>query len=142
MKNLNFFKKDKMIIIIRAIFHISNLLLIVFYLYPGSIFGCFLYNNCGIQPQLTSDFNLFSLLFSSNHVYVFLILSLLGFFSYLNKNFFLKALFYLFFLSIMLELMHLIIPERGFEIADLLGNVIGVVLALIIVLIFKIWRKI
>jgi len=40
----------------KFIFHIANILLIIFYLYPGSILGCFIYNDCGIQPQLTADF--------------------------------------------------------------------------------------
>ena len=126
----------------KFIFHISNILLIVFYLFPGSILGCFFYDNCGIQPQLTSDLNVFSYLFSSNHVYVFLLVSMLGFFSYLKKNYFIKVLVYLIFLSIILELMHLIIPERGFEIADLIGNILGVIVALIISLVFNSWRKI
>ena len=56
---------------------------VIFYLYPGSIFGCFIYNNCGIQPQLTGDFAGNSI--SSNHVYVFSIISMLGFISYSKK---------------------------------------------------------
>ena len=61
----------------KFIFHITNILLIVFYLFPGSILGCLLYNDCKIQPQLTPDF-----IVSSNHVYVFAIISLLGFVTY------------------------------------------------------------
>ena len=61
----------------KFIFHIANILLIVFYLFPGSITGCLLYNDCKIQPQLTPDF-----IVSSNHVYVFTIISLLGFVIY------------------------------------------------------------
>ena len=52
----------------KFIFHIANILLLVFYLFPGSITGCLLYNDCKIQPQLTPDF-----IVSSNHVYVFAI---------------------------------------------------------------------
>jgi len=142
MKNISFFNKDKLILVIRIMFHTANLLLIIFYLFPGSILGCFVYDNCGKQPQLTSDFNIFSYILSSNHVYVFLVVSMLGFFSYIKKNYFLKVLFYLIFLSIVLELMHLIIPERGFEIADLIGNILGVIMATIIILISNVWRKI
>ena len=142
MKNISFFNKDKLILMTRIIFHIANLLLIIFYLFPGSILGCFIYDNCGIQPHLTSDFNILSIMFSSNHVYVFLVVSLLGFFSYIKKNYFLKVLIYLLFLSIVLELMHIIIPERGFEIADLIGNILGVIVATIIILISNSWRKI
>ena len=35
-------------------------------------------------------------------------------------------------LSIILELFHLIIPNRGFEISDLFGNIVGVIFVIII----------
>jgi len=107
-------------------FYISNLILFIFYLYPGSIIGCFLYNDCNIQPQLTKDF----LIFSSNHVYVFLIFSFLGILSF--KEYLNKILYYLFSVSLFLELIHIIIPNRSFEVPDLLGNALGVLLSLIL----------
>ena len=116
-------------------FYISNLFLFIFYLYPGSIFGCFLYNDCNTQPQLTSDF----IIFSSNHVYVFVIFSLLGIFSF--KKDLKKISYYLFSVSIFLELMHIIIPNRGFEVADLLGNALGVILSLILYKLFTFRRS-
>ena len=116
-------------------FYISNLFLFIFYLYPGSIFGCFLYKNCNIQPQLTKDFLISNnLIFSSNHVYVFIIFSLLGILSF--KKDLKKISYYLFSVSIFLELMHIIIPNRGFEVADLLGNILGVILSLILYKLF------
>ena len=39
---------------------------------------------------------------------------------------------YLFSLSIILELFHLIIPNRGFEWSDLFGNILGVIIVIII----------
>ena len=122
---------------IKYLFHTSNILLIIFYLYPGSIFGCFLYNNCGIQPQLTRDF----IFVSSNHIYVFVIVSLLGLIAYSDNKSLVKIVVYLFFISFFLELAHLYIPERGFEIKDLAGNIIGVVISLIIFRIIKIRKK-
>ena len=116
-------------------FYISNLFLFIFYLYPGIIFGCFLYNDCNIQPQLTRDF----IFFSSNHVYVFLIFSFLGILSF--KEDLKKISYYLFSISIFLELMHIIVPNRGFEVADLLGNVLGVILSLILYKLFTFRRS-
>tara|TARA_Y100000590_G_scaffold71652_1_gene78732 strand:- start:341 stop:715 length:375 start_codon:yes stop_codon:yes gene_type:complete len=111
---------------LKASFYISNLILFIFYLYPGSIFGCFLYNDCNIQPQLTRNF----IFFSSNHLYVFLIFSFLGILSFSK---YLKIIsYYLFSVSIFLELMHNIIPNRSFELSDLLGNVLGVIISLIL----------
>ena len=120
----------------KFIFHIANILLIIFYLYPGSIFGCFIYNDCGIQPQLTPDF-----IVSSNHVYVFAIISLLGFVTYAKDKAFKIIIAYFFFIAIFLELAHIIIPERGFEVKDLGGNILGVVISLVIFLIFKLRKK-
>jgi hypothetical protein len=108
-------------------FHSANIMLIIFYLYPGSIFGHFLYGDSSIQPQLTRDF-----IVSSNHLYVFIILSFLGVVAYQktpNINF---VIIYLFLSSILLELFHTIIPVREFEWADLFGNILGVFFVIII----------
>ena len=104
-------------------FHCANLILIIFYLYPGSLLGFFLYNDSSIQPQITRDF-----LISSNHFYVFIILSISGIIAY-NKTTRINVLItYLFLLSIILEFSHIIIPNRNFELSDLFGNFLGVVL--------------
>ena len=120
----------------KFIFHIANILLIVFYLFPGSILGCLLYNDCKIQPQLTPDF-----IVSSNHVYVFTIISLLGFVTYAKDKVFKIIIAYFFFIAIFLELTHIIIIGRGFEVKDLGGNIFGVVISLVIFLIFKLRKK-
>ena len=120
----------------KFIFHIANILLIVFYLFPGSILGCFLYNDCKTQPQLTPDF-----IVSSNHVYAFTIISLLGFVTYAKDKAFKIIIAYFFFIAVFLELAHIIIPERSFEAKDLGGNIFGVVVSLVILLIFKLRKK-
>ena len=111
-------------------FYSLNIILIILYLFPGSILGCFLYNDCYIQPQITRDF-----IISSNHVYAFVLLSGLGVFSFHNTKKINFLIFYLFLLSIFLELFHIIIPNRGFEMSDLFGNIVGVIL---VILIYKI----
>ena len=114
-------------------FHSINLILIIFYLYPGSIFGCYLYNNCNIQPQISSNFIISSNYWiSSNHFYVFTILSMLGIFAYRSIKKIRFLITYLFLLSIVLELFHLIIPNRGFEWSDLLGNILGLIFVIVI----------
>ena len=111
-------------------FYFVNIVLMIFYLYPGSILGCFLYNDCYIQPQITQDF-----IVSANHVYAFILLTSLGLFSFHNTKKINFLIFYLFLLSIILELFHIIIENRGFEIKDLFGNIVGVTL---VILIYKI----
>mgnify|MGYP001184504437 FL=1 len=107
---------------LKIIFYIANIVLISLYIFPGSILGWLLYDDAGLQPQITSDF-----IVSSNHVYAFILLSILGYISYKKEN--LKFIFtYLFFISILLEILHIIIPNRGFEFSDLFGNIIGVLI--------------
>ena len=114
-------------------FHSVNLILIIFYLYPGSIFGCYIYNNCRIQPQITPNLMISSNYWiSSNHFYVFIILSALGIFAYRNTKKIKFLITYLFLLSIISELFHLIIPNRGFEWSDLFGNIAGLTFVIII----------
>ena len=109
------------------IFHISNIGLILLYLYPGSIIGWLIYSDFQKQPQITSNFSVISL----NHVFAFMILSLLGVVSFNNKK--IRILFiYLFFISIILELCHILIPKRSFEYSDLFGNFLGVLLIFIL----------
>ena len=109
---INFFSKYK------SIFYLSNLILLVLYLFPGSLLGCFLYNDCQLQPQITKDF-----LVSTNHLYAFGLLSIIGLFTYKNSN---NLNLYLIVLSIFLEILHIFIPLRSFELSDLFGNLLGV----------------
>ena len=120
----------------KFIFHTANILLIVFYLFPGSIAGCLLYNDCKTQPQLTPDY-----IVSSNHVYIFTIVSLLGFVTYAKDKVFKIIIAYFFFIAVFLELAHIIISERSFEVKDLGGNIFGVGISLVIFLIFKPRKK-
>ena len=108
-------------------FYFANIVLIILYLYPGSILGCFLYNNCYTQPQITQDF-----IVSANHVLAFILLTSLGVFSFHNTKRINFLIFYLFLLSIILELFHIIIPVRAFEVSDLFGNIVGIILVLFI----------
>ena len=113
---------DKAISYIRILFQILTLGLIVLSLYPGSIIGFLLYGDFRLQPQITKDF----LFISSNHIYVYFFISALGFFSYSRDRKFKLVVIYLFFLSIILEVAHLVISERSFQIEDLNGNILGV----------------
>ena len=122
----------------KILFNIINTIFIVLYLYPGSILGFVVYGELNKQPQLTSDF--FSSSVSSNHVYAFLVLSLLGLIAY-YKSKKLLILNYLILSSIILEVLHLIIPNRSFQYSDLFGNIVGVLLSILLFNIYNFWRK-
>ena len=116
---VNFFSKFKII------FYCSNFLLILLYLFPGSLLGLIIYNDKKIQPQITSDF-----IISSNHFIAFAFISIIGILTFRKKRETKPLIFYLIFLSIILEIFHLIIPERSFQWVDLLGNLLGVVIVI------------
>ena len=120
----------------KILFNIINVIFIVLYVYPGSILGFIIYREFHKQPQVTQDF----LSLSSNHVYAFFVLSLLGLISYYKT----KKIFilnYLILSSIILEVLHLVIPNRSFQYRDLFGNIVGVLLSFLLFNIFYFWRK-
>ena len=123
---------------LELLFKISNFIIIILYLYPGSIFGWILHKNLRSQPQLTGDF----LSLSSNHLYTFLILSFIAILSYSNNTKKLNYIFlYLLFISIILELAHLIIPNRSFQFEDLIGNLTGVIVSYILIKFYEFIRR-
>ena len=116
----------------KFIFYLLNFVIIFLYLFPGSILGFFLYGDLKKQPQITPDF-----LISTNHLYAFLILSALGFLTYRELSLFKVLSIYLILLSIILEILHFLIPGRSFQLSDLFGNLIGVVIIVIISFLLK-----
>ena len=123
--------------ILKSIFHISTLFLIVISLWPGSLLGFLFYRDWGQQPNLVA--NPFGT--TINHFIYYIYLSLLGFFIYLKSENFKKLVYGLFFLSITLELLHFIIPNRSFQLADLLGNILGVTVAYLVIKIYLFFDK-
>jgi len=125
-----FFNKNK------YFFQIINILIIILYLYPGSILGYIFLKNYKVHPQITKDF-----IISSNHFYIFAFLSILGLLTF-HKTIYLKLLIlYLFFLSLILEILHIIIPERGFEFSDLFGNIFGILIIMVFYKLFKYYES-
>ena len=113
-------------------FNLLNLILITFYLSPTTIVGIFFYNDLYFYSQISPDFKV-----SANHIYVFLIFSIVGLLTYKKINQLIILCIYLIFLSIILELTHIIISYSGFELADMFGNIVGVTIAIIIIIFYK-----
>lgn len=125
-----------MIKFLKVIFHISTLFLIIISLYPGSLLGYLLYGDLSQQPDIIK--NPFGT--TINHFIYYVYVSLLGFFLYLKNQSFQKLVYGLFFLSVILEVLHLIIPNRSFQLDDLIGNILGVLVAYFIVKIYSLFR--
>ena len=111
----------------KIIFYSINFSLIFLYLFPGSLLGWLFYGDKKIQPQITPDF-----IISSNHFYVFILLTIIGFLTFIKKNQIIILIMYLISLSIVLEILHLIIPGRSFQWSDLFGNLVGVIVVIFI----------
>ena len=109
------------------IFYAINSFLIIFYLFPGSLIGWLVFGNLDKQPQITRDF-----IISSNHFYTFLFLSIIGFLTFVKSHQIKPLTLYLIFLSVILEMLHFLIPNRSFEWSDLFGNFLGVVVVIFI----------
>tara|TARA_Y100001980_G_C14299524_1_gene127543 strand:+ start:33 stop:428 length:396 start_codon:yes stop_codon:yes gene_type:complete len=123
----------------RIFFYLINLLLIFFYLFPGSILGWIIYSDKRIQPQLTPDF-----IISSNHFYVFALLSIIGFLTFIKTKIMNYVIIYLLSLSIILEIFHLIIPQRSFQWSDLFGNLFGVIVIILLYILenkYEVFKK-
>ena len=128
MKNI-FFSTSK------YLFYFSFITLLILYLFPGSLIGYFLYGNLSKQPDFISN----PIGTSINHLLFFFYLSILGFMFRRKQKKFINSFSFLFLISIILELLHHIIPQRAFEPNDLYANTLGVLMAYFI---FKFFKKI
>ena len=114
-------------------YYFSLFILFVFYLFPGSLIGYILYENLGQQPDLISN----PIGTSINHLISFIFLSSLAFITRVREKKFINSFQFLFFLSILLEILHYFIPNRAFEFYDLFANFIGVILAYLFIKLIK-----
>ena len=124
---------DNKIRLIRYLYYFSLAGLLILYLFPGSLIGYFLYGDFGQQPNLIKN----PLGTSINHSLAFFYISLLGLISHIKHSNFKKAKISLISLSIVLELLHLIIPNRSFQLLDLFANLLGTLLAIVIIFLYK-----
>ena len=118
--------------ILISIFHISVLFLIIISLWPGSLLGYLFYRDWTHQPNLIP--NPFGT--TINHFIYYIYVTLLGLFLHLKNENFIKLFYRLLFLSVILEILHLIIPNRSFQLGDLIGNILGVIVAYFVIKIY------
>ena len=126
MKN-NFFKLTE------YLYYFSLTTLLVLYLFPGSLIGYFLYGDLEQQPNLVNN----PIGTSINHFIFFIYLSVLASICNKKKIIFLTSFYFILTMSIILEISHFIIPNRAFEIYDLLANMAGVIIIFLIGKIIK-----
>jgi VanZ family protein len=123
-----------MIKFLKLTYYISIFVLIIISLFPGSIIGFLLYGDWHIQPNLIK--NPFDT--TINHFICYFFVSLLGLSISSNSK---KITYFMFFLSLILEFFHLIVPNRSFEMTDLVANILGVLVAYSFVKIYLLINK-
>ena len=117
-----------------CLYYLSLVILLIIYLFPGSIIGYLLYGDLSKQPSFINN----PIGTSINHFFYFFYLTFLGLVYNLNKKKFINSFLFILILSFFLELLHFVIPNRAFELNDLLCNSMGV---LVIFFLFKLMRK-
>ena len=128
---------DKVNSSLKFILHLSILFLIIISLFPGSLLGFFLYGDFGRQPDIID--NPFGT--TINHFIYYFYITMFGLCLYLKDRNFQKLVYGFFFLSIILEVLQFIVPNRVFEIYDVFANFAGVLVAYLLVVIYKFWNK-
>jgi len=116
------------------LYYLSLFFLLIIYLFPGSIIGYLLFADLGKQPSFVNN----PIGTTINHFFYFFYLTFLGLIYNLSEKKFINSFLFLFILSFFLELLHFFIPNRAFELKDLLANIIGVVS---IFFLFKLKKK-
>ena len=129
---------DYKIRVVRYIYYFSLTGLLILYLFPGSLIGYLFYGDFGKQPDFIPN----PIGTSINHALAFFYLSILGLISYLRDKSFNQATTFLISLSIILELSHYFIPNRSFQFLDLFGNLLGTLIAILIIIFYKKYKKI
>jgi len=121
----------------KSVFLVSVLFLIIISLFPGSLLGYFFYADFGKQPDFIK--NPYGT--TINHFISYFYVSLLGLIVYLKEENFKKLIYGLFFLSVILEVLQFVVPNRSFQTEDLLGNIFGVIVAYSAVKIYLFFKK-
>ena len=130
--------KNTIFKLLEYLYYLSLVSLFILYLFPGSLIGYFLYGNLGQQPDLIPN----PIGTSINHFISFMFLSSFAFIVRIKEKKFINSFQFLFFNSILLEILHYFIPNRAFEYYDLFANFIGVIFAFILIqLILKLKMK-
>ena len=113
-----------MLMMIKYLYYFSLVALFILYLFPGSLIGYLLFGDLGKQPNLVDT----PIGTSINHLFFFMYLTALAVICNLKQTQIFTNFYFIFFISVFLEALHYIIPNRAFELYDLFANVAGVLM--------------
>ena len=121
-------RKNTILKLLEYIYYFSLVILLILYLFPGSLIGYFLYGNLGQQPNLIPN----PIGTSINHLIFFSYITILALIIRPKVKNILTDYKIILFISFILEILHFIIPNRAFEFYDLIANMLGVLIIIFI----------
>ena len=116
--------KNNVLKLIEYLYYFSLAALFILYLFPGSLIGYLFYADLDKQPNLIDN----PIGTSINHLFSFMYLTALAVICNLRQTQIFTNFYFIFFISVFLELSHYVIPNRAFELYDLFANVAGVLM--------------
>ena len=114
--------KNTILKLLEYVYYFSLIILLILYLYPGSLVGYFLYGNLEQQPNLIPN----PIGTSINHFIFFSYITILALIVRSKAINIFTDYKIILLISFILEIFHFIIPNRACEFYDLIANVLGV----------------
>ena len=120
--------KNTILKLLKYLYYFSLIILLILYLYPGSLVGYFLYGNLEQQPNLIPN----PIGTSINHFIFFSYITILALIVRSKAINIFTDYKIILLISFILEIFHFIIPNRAFEFYDLIANILGVLIIIFI----------
>ena len=120
--------KNTILKLLEYVYYFSLIILLILYLYPGSLVGYFLYGNLEQQPNLIPN----PIGTSINHLIFFSYITTLALIIRSKAVNIFTDYKMILFISFILEILHFVIPNRAFEFYDLIANILGVLIIIFI----------
>ena len=132
----------------KSIFYILLIFLLINCLFPGSLMGYLIFEDIDRYPSLADNpiyqplpIKFYPIGDLINHFILYFIITLAGYNAFLKNKRFKNLFYFMLFLSVFLELPHLVIPNRTFEFYDIAANLSGVIFAYFVIAIYRFYCK-
>ena len=133
---------------LKCIFYILLIFFLINYLFPGSLMGYFIFGDVGRHPSLSDNpiyqpipMKFYEIGDLVNHFISMLLISFFCFCIYFKDKKFERLFYIILSFALILELFHFIIPNRAFQIYDVVANLSGVLFAYFIIVIYRFYNK-
>ena len=120
--------KNTILKLLKYLYYFSLVILLILYLFPGSLIGYILYGNLEQQPNLIPN----PIGTSINHLIFFSYITTLALIVRSKAINIFTDYKIILLISFILEILHFIIPNRAFEFYDLIANILGVLIIIFI----------